>query len=436
MLVYYTSGPFAGGGTVLRTNGDGSVIQPSADDTQYTIQREALTDESDQSPLQVASAGDARHTGLTYHDLLGISGNSAVGYYLTYYPSTGPGAFQQVTRTSATTPDGGVDWDSWTIATTQVTTATGTNTAMFLWKRSTGALHLGPTSAWTSTRPDDLPPHTIAAADWNKAASVRLRAADVNNDGLPDFWTVGDGGVSKVWRLISLSGTIGAITAEADRTVLTADHAWHFADAPEGLASSVPAVDAVGSLTATGSGGAAWRTGDLFDPSMTLEGTNSTLTTTSAAVATDAAFSISVWAKPNASGGTVVSQDGNNTAGFKLWADTSDSSWRFAMSRSDTASPVWDTVSSGAGTALVGVWTKLTITFKNANNNLSNMYVYINGRVAGAAVHPTTWRAGGSLRFGSAKTGASTVGSYFNGQLSLVEAWDSVVINPSPTRTT
>ncbi|MBQ1076822.1 VCBS repeat-containing protein [Micromonospora sp. C31] len=436
VLVYYPSGPNAGGGSVLRANGDGSVIQPSAGSgTQFTIAREALTDESDQSPLQVANAGDARHSGSSYPDLIGTSGNDSVGYYLTYYPSTGPGAFQQVTRTSATTPDGGVDWNNWTIATAQATTSAGTSTVMFLWKRSTGALHL-----WTDISIDidngqmTYTPYTLATADWNKAATIRLRAFDANNDGIPDLSTISDGGLSKVWLVTSLAGTVGTITAEADRMIITANHAWYFADAKEGLASSVPAKDAVGTLVATGSGAAAWHSGDLFDPSIDLDGVNSTLTTPSAAVATNASFSLSVWAKPDASGGTVVSQDGVNTAGFRLWAEASDNSWRFAMSRSDVANPVWDTVSSGANTVRLGAWTQLAITFKPAGGNLSSMYLYVNGRQVGAAAHSTTWNAARSTRFGSTRTGTSTIGGYFNGQLSTTQTWDSVVLNPTPAQ--
>ena len=435
VLVYYTSGPFAGGGTVLRTNGDGSVIQPSADDTQYTIQREALTDEAGESPLQVANAGDARGTGSWHNDLIGTSGNDSVGYSLTYYPSTGAGMFQQVTRTSATTPDGGVDWNNWTIATAQVTTSTGTSTAMFLWKRSTGALHL-----WTDIGIDidngqmTYTPYVIAASGWNTGAAVRLRAADVNNDGHPDLWAIGDGGLSKIWRVTGLAGTAGTITAETDRKIVTADHAWHFGEATEGPASAVPAQDAVGSLAATGSGAAAWHSGDLFDPSIDLDGVDSTLTTPSSAVTTNAEFSLSVWAKPDASGGTVVSQDGVNTASFRLWAEASDSSWRFAMSRSDVASPVWDTVSSGANTVRLGAWTELTITFKPAGGNLSSMYLYVNGRGVGSAAHSTTWHADRSMRFGGTRTGSASVGSYFNGQLSTVQTWKSVVLSPSPAQ--
>ncbi|WP_146179913.1 FG-GAP-like repeat-containing protein [Micromonospora sp. RP3T] len=432
VLVYYPSGPFAGGGTVLRTNGDGSVIQPSADDTQYTIQREDLIDESGQSPLQVASAGDARHTGSSRHDLIGISGNN-LGYYLTYYPSVAPGAFQQVTRTSATTPDGSTDWNNWTIATAQTTTSTGTSTAMFLWEPSTGALHL-----WTDLSIDidsgqmTYTPYTIAAADWNKTAAVRLRAADITNDGLPDLWTIGDGGVTKVWRMTSLAGTTGTITADTDRGILTPNHAWHLGEATEGPVSSLPAEDAVGTLAATGSGAATWHSGDLFDPSIDLDGLNSTLTTPSSAVPTNGEFSLSVWAKPDATGGTVLSQDGVNTAGFRLWAEASDNSWRFAMSRSDVVSPAWDTISSGANTVRLGVWTELTITYKPASGNLSSMYLYINGRNVGSAAHSTTWNADRSMRFGSTRTGTSTIGSYFNGQLSTIQTWTSVALNPTP----
>ncbi|WP_156313243.1 LamG-like jellyroll fold domain-containing protein [Micromonospora sp. HK10] len=429
LLAYYPSGPTAGGGSVLRANGDGSVIQPTVDGTQYTILREALVDGFDASPIQVANAGDARQSGAAYPDLIGISGTDTIGYFLTYYPSTAPAEFQQVTTLTTKTPAGGDDWKNWTIATAQ----TSTGTAMFLWNRGTGALHL-----WTGLSVDidnaqlTYTPYTLKSSDWNKGATLTLRAAEMNNDGVPDLWTVGAGGVSTAWLVSNLTGSAGTISAGTNRTILTANHAWHFTDAVEGQIVTTPAKDAVGSLTATGSGAASWNSGDLFEPDVLLDGVNSTLTTAAPAVTTNGSFSISVWVKPNAAGGTLLSQDGTNTAGFKLWADAGDSSWRFAMSRSDVASPVWDTVSSGAGTARMGVWTELTVTFKPAVGNLSNMYLYVNGRNVASAAHTTTWNAGSRFRFGSVKTGASSVGSYFKGQLSLVQAWDSVVINPTP----
>ncbi|MEE3920537.1 hypothetical protein V2I01_26865 [Micromonospora sp. BRA006-A] len=82
----------------------------------------------------------------------------------------------------------------------------------------------------------------------------------MNNDGHPDLWAIGDGGLSKIWRVTGLTGAAGTITAETDRKILTADHAWHFGEATEGWpASAVPAQDAAGSLAATGSGAAAWH---------------------------------------------------------------------------------------------------------------------------------------------------------------------------------
>ncbi|MEV4824521.1 LamG-like jellyroll fold domain-containing protein [Micromonospora sp. NPDC049274] len=426
VLAYYPTGTVAGGGSILRANGDGSAIQPSGN--QFTIPREALADYADNSPLQVANAGDSRHAESPYPDLIGTSGNDTIGYYLTYYPSTGPAAFQQVTHTTATTPTGGTDWNNWTITTAQ----TITGTAMFLWNRGTGALHL-----WTNLSVDidnaqiSYTPHTIVAAGWNKGATVSLHAANFNGDSTPDLWTVGPGGASKAWWITIPTSGAATITADPDRTIVTPNHAWHLADAIEGQASTTPATDAVSTLTAAGSGTAAWNSGDLFDPDITLSGTNSALTTSGPAVTTNADFSLSTWVKPNATGGTVLSQDGVNTAGFKLWAEASDRSWRFAMPRSDIASPTWDTISSGAGTLRLGVWTQLTVTFKPAAGNLTNMYLYINGRNVASASHTTTWNASGNFRFGSARTGPSTIGSYFNGQLSLTQTWRSVIINPT-----
>jgi hypothetical protein len=126
-----------------------------------------------------------------------------------------------------------------------------------------------------------------------------------------------------------------------------------------------------------------------------------------------------------------VSEDGTNAAAFKVWAEPSDASWRFAMSTSDVANPTWDTASSPANTVQFGVWTQIVVTYKQSGGVMS---LYVNGVQTGTAKHATTWNAAGSFHLGEQKTGASTFGTYLHGQASTTQVW-SQVVPPAPPAT-
>ncbi|MEV6692208.1 FG-GAP-like repeat-containing protein [Micromonospora sp. NPDC051196] len=428
VLVYYGSGAHAGGASILRGNGDGSVIESLRSGVQQTIVPDQLRDENGNSPQQLVNAGDARATGSPLPDLIGINGSAEHGYHLTYHPNLGvPGGYLLTHPTTALTPSGGTNWDDWRIATTQ----TATGTAMFLWERTTGALHL-----WTALAYDENTgqlthtAHLLRHDGWNTGVNLDLRAADINADGTPDLWTTTDGGQTTKWHVSNPADGTATITAQPTITLITAKHAWQLNDAATGTVTT--ARDIVGTLHATGTNGATWSSGDLFDPDVAFNGTSGTLATSAPAVPTNAAFTVSTWVKLAAHGGTVVSQDGANTAGFKLWAESSDQSWRFAMSRSDVASPVWDTASAGARSARLGVWTQLTAVFSPAAGNLHSMFLFVDGRNVASAAHGNTWTAARGFRIGAVKTGSTSHGGHLSGEVSLTQAWDVATLGPEP----
>ncbi|MEU8265471.1 FG-GAP-like repeat-containing protein, partial [Micromonospora sp. NPDC048999] len=266
---------------------------------------------------------------------------------------------------------------------------------------------------------------------WNTGANLTLRAADINNDGTPDLWTTGPNGTITTWTVTNLTNGTGTITKKADQALITANHAWPLADAESGpVTGGNIAKDPVGALNATGSG-ATWNTGDLFDPSVLMNGTNSTLATGGPAVDTTGDFTISAWVKPTAAGGTILSQDGTNTAALKLWVDASDRSWRVAMSQSDSTNPVWDTATAGANSARLGVWTRVTVSYEKANGRLG---LYLGELNKGVAIHSIRWKATGAFRMGAHRSSATGYAGYFAGQLSEVLAWNEVVspVQPVP----
>ncbi|GAB3137271.1 hypothetical protein GCM10027290_02700 [Micromonospora sonneratiae] len=213
-LIYYPSSGQAG---ILRGNGDGSVIEAQSSGNQFSIDPSQLVDQDGNSPLQLASAGDSRGLNTPYPDLVGTSGDSVNGYHLTYYTNGGwTGGYNSVIRTATATPTAGSDWQNWTITTAQL----ATGTAMFLWNRTTGALHL-----WTNLGFDaetgqlTYTPYALATG-WNIGTTQTLQAADIDSDGDADLWTVGPGGQSTAWSVSGLAAGTGTITAQPSQPLI------------------------------------------------------------------------------------------------------------------------------------------------------------------------------------------------------------------------
>ncbi|MCW3845560.1 hypothetical protein ONA70_36415, partial [Micromonospora yasonensis] len=187
ILVYYPTGTYAGGGSILGANGDGSVIKPVPGLNQFNLMADLLRDSDGNLPLQLANAGDTRRLGNTCPDLIGTSGDATNGYHLTYYQNGAtPALFFNPTILSTPTPTGGNDWDQWTITTAQL----AAGTAMFLWNKTTGALHLW-TDLTLNESTGELTKTSYNLGPWNTGKNLSLRAADIDSNGTADLWTTG-----------------------------------------------------------------------------------------------------------------------------------------------------------------------------------------------------------------------------------------------------
>ncbi|WP_262845279.1 LamG-like jellyroll fold domain-containing protein, partial [Sphaerisporangium corydalis] len=429
VLVYYPSGSNAGGGSILHANGDGSVIQAQLTENQYTLGSDLLVDDLGNRPSQVANAGNTTGRGLLYPDLMGVAGDADDGYYLTYYPNLDlVGGYSAADRLSTPTPAGDMAWNQWTIATAQVAGAT----AMFLWNRGTGALHL-----WTDLRydMDGTLSHTgrTLSGDWNAGTPVSLRAADIDADGTADLWAVGAGGTATAWLVTGLTGGTGTVTARPPRSLVTSAHTWPLNDGTGG-ARATNAADTTGTATLRASGNAVWHDGDLFSPSLLLNtdaaGTAVDPTGTGhlagngPLVDTTRSFSVSVWVKPTRAGGVIVSEDGAHSSRFIMWHEESDDTWRFGMAGGDITGWSYDQVISPAG-ARLGVWTHLVATY---DADVSTMALYVNGLLTGTARHDraVTWPATGDFVIGRyLNNGAPT--AYYSGQVGNVRTWGTAL---------
>ena len=436
ILYYYPTGTNAGGGGVLNGNGDGSPVFADQSGTQHTISAGAFSDWNNDNPAVLANAGSP--SGGAYPDLIGVVGDPANGYALDYYVNQGGLLDYDFPVTlSVPAPDGTLNWGDWTLTSAQL--ADGT-VDMYLWDRTDGALHL-----WSDLTYDvntqtfgyasDTTLADGTATHFTQSSTATIQAGDINRDGTPDLWVVGPSQAATAYIVgnVAVTGTgTGMLTAQPAQTLNTSAHTWLLNDGTDDDSTTNPAVgtarDAVGTLTGTGSGGATWNQGDMWDPDVRFDGGTGAITAAKA-VTTNADFSVSFWAKPDAYNGTVVSQEGTNGVGFRVYP-ASDGTWDFAMQRGDTASAsaVWDTAKSAAGTAGIGVWYHVTATYTASTKAMA---IYVNDKLAGSATHTTPWSAGGSFRIGTMRISSSAFGNYFKGQVADVQTWNTVV-NPAP----
>ena len=416
ILAYYPSGTDAGEAVILNGNGDGSVIQAQLSGNEATVSAGTFADWNGDNPLQLVNAGNTSGNGLAYPDLVGISGDSGNGYYLTYYPNSNfTGGYADVNPLATLTPTGGTDWNTWTLASAQLSTGT----ALYLWQKSTGALYL-----WTGLVYDasaaTLTYTSKSLGTWNPGASVTLQAADVDSNGTPDLWALGTGGVTTAWLN---NGT--TLTSSTAQTLVTSTHTWILNDGDGAANDDDPiasAADSTGGITLTGNSGVTWNTGGLFSPDANFNGTTGNLSGSGSAVTTNADFTISAWVKARANQGYVLSQDGAYASGFVLYPDANDE-WTFGMSRADSTSPYYDLVTNSDGKVSYGAWQHITATY---NKTAGLEALYVDGSPVDARSHTSAWNATGKFQIGRyLDANAST--RYFNGEVANVQVWNQTL---------
>ncbi|WP_246159069.1 LamG-like jellyroll fold domain-containing protein [Catellatospora sichuanensis] len=266
--------------------------------------------------------------------------------------------------------------------------------------------------------------------DAGKVAAVLSQAGQAGCLGV----TATDTSVTAA-RIDDLAAWFSAITTN------TADHSWTLAGMPNGAISGSPVTTTVAdtgnaptAVPMTATSGATWTTGGTYSPAIEFNGTNGLLKANGPAVSTNADFTLSAWVKPNAGGGTVLSQDGsairgvNASPGFRLAVNGSDNSWSFSMAHGPQLSTGWDFAHTAPGTAPTGVWSHVVVTY-NAARRVA--IVYVDGVNLGSLTHATPWNASGPFRVGAWFMGETVTAGFFNGQVSQVQTWNSVTTQPT-----
>jgi hypothetical protein len=334
-------------------------------------------------------------------------------------------------------PDG-TDWSNWTITTSA---GTGGGATMFLWNSHTGALWMwqltglaNQTSGGCSGSTWLQPSATLKGqpvevdASWHTDPLDTLQATTIN--GLPGLTDVTSTGKVESWTV--QNGTLTQV-AGTPQQLSTADHSYPLGDGTSGTVTTATdyhgtaATDPENDLT--GNTGVTWHTGDMFSPDASFNGTSGFLTTASGATDFNPGlpFTISAWVNPSALGGTVFAQNGSAYSTIKV-TSTASGQWSVGMSTSGSSYN-----SSTGGTAQVGLWTDLTLTYDGGGTSGDGMLrLYANGTLVASLDDTSPPATYGSFTVGAAQV-AGVAGGFLAGQVAGIQIWDTLAAPVQPT---
>lgn len=438
-VLAYFSGD--GSGRVVCNDGSSDPLEPGNPTTigqasaPYEIDPGSFPGTDGTQASQVVAAGNTSHADTGLPDLLAKAGDQlfltygfAANAYTTVSDPDWGGCASCYALTSLTSPDGGMDWSSWTIATAQL----DSGTAMYLWKPATGEVDLwtGLSLSQDGTSLTTGGRYRIAQSGWHQNPSdpLSLRAADLTGSGRPSLWavdlTTGEATCSTPSALADGSGF--ALTTSK---LLTAGHSWQFEDigGNDDGAVFTGSADGTGGLplapVASGTPTARWNTGDLFSPDVLLDGTAASDLHAGSAVGLGDDFTVSLWANPSAYGGAVLSQDGGSYSGISILATAGG--WQASLNTGDGSGSGADTITGGR--TQLNTWTHLTLTY-DEGIGVANLYVNDTYVATGhhTAPHPG---ASGGFHLGSDLTDKSRT-HFYAGQVADVQIWGGHVIAP------
>ncbi|WP_301651060.1 LamG-like jellyroll fold domain-containing protein [Streptomyces arenae] len=458
---------------ILRGTGDGSPLDPNggipaASDTTATFGRSDTTSDSDTTTTttiafatSIANGGGLYNyagsdtnvdgtfdpTAMTgFSDLLMVIGGKLYlspdsdqhgGYNganaATELTEYNPYCLAQNTDTATTCT---TDWSGWTITGTvlnglpavfarDTSTNSSDPSAGQLWYLSPANLTKLADDAINNLVIDTtLTSVEAATTGWDAGSQPALQAADINNDGTPDLWTVSSTGTATAHEM-TLSGTTATWNTPAGQALSTDTHDWPLNDYNTDTAHPSTAQDGgTNAITLTGTSGVTASEGGLFDPDVQLHATKSDYLQGSKALDLTKSFTVSIWANPTAYGGAVLSQSGSADSGILLLPSTDG--WQFSLNTGAGSAWSFDTVTGG--TVHLGTWAHLTATY-NKTTAVMNLYVDDVFVATGNHTAPTTG-AGGNFQLGD-DWHTSARADYFSGELARAQTWTSAVVPPA-----
>jgi hypothetical protein len=168
-------------------------------------------------------------------------------------------------------------------------------------------------------------------------------------------------------------------------------------------------------------GGAATWTGGRIGKAGQFDGASGYARSTNATLNTAESFSVSAWVAAGATTPTanqvILSQAGTNASPFYLYREAGGR-WAAATSTADVNTPTLVSATS-AETVWPGQWTHLGLVY---NATLSQLRLYVNGRLSAAQSGVTTWQAGGALNIARGRWGGQDT-LYFQGSVDDVRVY-------------
>jgi hypothetical protein len=446
VLAYYpgaydaTTNPNGGGGAIVCGTGTTQPLQVPSSGNQYTITEGSFSYTPDgntyYNATTVANGGSENDVdaGASLGLMYGIVPTSATTDSLAVFAMTAPNAVGGgIALTSLTTPTGGTDWNNWSITTAQDTRGTTTYTDMYLWDSATGDLYLWAGLGINATSFDKATGISYTqyqiASNWNKGASLTLRAADIAGDGNPGLWATNTAtGTTTAYIPPATLAANPTLTTTAS-TLTTATHSWQFDDMPAGASGTEisTTADGNGSMSLTGSAsGADWNAGDRYSPDVRFTGSGGKLQTTGAPIDLTRSFTVDFWTEPERNGTMALSESGSAYPGLMIYP-VSASGWEFYLAN-DNGTASWGGDAITGGNVDFGVWTHIRATY-NATTQVMSLYVDDTFVATGSHTPPSS-SATGPLTLG-ANIDNGTYTSWYTGQVANVQTWSNAALTPN-----
>ncbi|MCG6498722.1 LamG-like jellyroll fold domain-containing protein [Kitasatospora sp. A2-31] len=225
---------------------------------------------------------------------------------------------------------------------------------------------------------------------------------DVTGKGSPGLWGKrGNGQIDIWWGEATDPGTANASfpwqagpTPAADTAV---NPLWYALDGTTAVDSNASNALYPNTFTrTTDHNGAAGK-------ATALDGNTLYRTTNQPGIDASQSFTVAAWVKLGNTGGyqTVLSQAGNERSPFYLQYSPAYGKWVFNLASSDQLRPAAYYTAVDSEQPQVGAWTHLVGTY---NAGTESATLYVNGRAAGSAKVPSSWKATGSLNIGGETT--------------------------------
>ncbi|WP_404869823.1 ricin-type beta-trefoil lectin domain protein [Kitasatospora griseola] len=296
------------------------------------------------------------------------------------------------------------------------------------------------------TDPTGPQSRVISAQRFFSSAYPKIGSSgDANKDGITDLWTIDTKGKLQIWPGTTTDGTSTTAVNGFAATGADQGDTRRFVERYrlQGLDSSSlvpgyyknsPAARATGTVTfPTDTVNGVSTNVAAFSGNSSLGRIDFTNTTGSFQVDTAKSFTVTAWAKPSGTTaqGAVLSTRGTKSSGLVL-APGADGNWHFKLATADGAAAAYDDTNSNITNAARykdGRWDRLTVSY-NATTKV--MTLYVNGALAGSAVHAGGFAAKGQLVIG-ANQEAGAFSTAFSGRVSDVAVYDTATDAGSTT---